>query len=800
VTDLVGTTGHDSLSLGIDGIAVGRIGNDTIKGSKGADIIYGDGVNSSEPAAPRPHGFQVTQDRQATITFQGETAGYKNTLGIYRIDASGKITGVEIIWANASAKGSGGDLIPGKSSKTVDLRAGESVGFFIVPDGFSKSPNILSRTDGTFVMRDSTGAPGKVGSGPDLSLWFVPADGSPAQRVTGQYGTSMFFTQDSLNGDNLGHVKTTADAKTGLVNLGFEDLVGGGDKDFDDGRLTIDVGIENVAGFPTTKPAPLVASDDKLWGGDGDDKIYGGAGKDELYGDAGNDVLDGGAGDDKLWGGIGNDTVSGGAGNDQLWGGDDDDAIKGGGGNDLIRGERGNDTMEGGTGNDQFWDSDGNDSVNAGSGLDTIFVGAGNDTLNGGEGFDTIDFSASRTALTLDLGKRTATSGLGTDAVLNVERVIGTGVADSMTGGRFADTLEGRDGNDMMRGMQGNDILIGGKGTDTFVWGTRSDLINTKNGERFVDVIKDFDVTTDKLDLSAFMVGRTGDLSLLFKLDETEAGTIVKVNTGRTGWFDVVLLEGVKLGDADKVSAPWLLTGNGGAVAADTSTPNQVFWGTDGVERLSGGGGDDRFFDLGGADTIRGGDDNDIVTVGTGNDLYYGDAGIDTIDFINANGAVRVDLTGRRASSDLGDDRVEGFETVLGSRHDDIIGGSRADETLNGHAGNDVLAGMGGNDVLIGGEGRDTFVWSARSDVMLSSGARFVDTVRDFDMAADKIDIRALLTARTGDKSLLVQTDETDAGTMLKVHMGTAGWLDIAMLEGVKLGDNASYTADWLMV
>jgi Ca2+-binding RTX toxin-like protein len=107
---------------------------------------------------------------------------------------------------------------------------------------------------------------------------------------------------------------------------------------------------------------------------------------------------------------------------------------------------------------------------------------------------------------------------------------------------------------------------------------------------------------------------------------------------------------------------------------------------------------------------------------------------------------------------------------------------------------------MGGNDVLIGGEGADTFLWAARGDVMLSTGARFVDAVKDFDLTADKLDIRALLAGRTGDKALLVQTDETDAGTMLKVHMGTAGWLDVVMLEGVRLGDQASFKADWLLV
>ncbi len=72
----------------------------------------------------------------------------------------------------------------------------------------------------------------------------VPSDGSAPQPVMSQYGTSMFFTLDRLNSDNLSHahLRTSGDDKTGLVQIGFEDLLNGGDKDFDDSRFSIDVG------------------------------------------------------------------------------------------------------------------------------------------------------------------------------------------------------------------------------------------------------------------------------------------------------------------------------------------------------------------------------------------------------------------------------------------------------------------------------------------------------------------------------------------------------------------------------
>ncbi len=66
---------------------------------------------------------------------------------------------------------------------------------------------------------------------------------------------------------------------------------------------------------------------------------------------------------------------------------------------------------------------------------------------------------------------------------------------------------------------------------------------------------------------------------------------------------------------------------------------------------------------------------------------------------------------------------------------------------------------------------------------------------------ADKIDISGILAARTGDKSLLVQLDEVDGGTLLKVNLGSLGWQNVAMLEGVMLGgDQASVSASWLIV
>ncbi len=559
MTDTFGTKGNDTLSAtGPDGLLVGKSGNDQIRGGTGSDVIYGDNNSTSIPGA-KLYGYEVIADRTATVTFQGESAGYRNTLGMYRVDKDGNILGVEVIFPNASEKGSGGELIAGRSSAAVELHAGEQVGFFVVPDGFSRTPDTLARKDGFFKFLDSTGADGRMRSGPDLSLWFFPSDGSAPQQAKSHYGTAIFFSRDALNSDNISHVRTAADEATGIVKIGFEDLLGGGDKDFDDAQFSIDVGVENVPSFPSTKVYSAVASDDMLWGGDGDDKMYGGSGLDQLWGETGNDALYGGSGDDQLWGGAGNDRLEGGVANDRMWGGEGDDYLLGGGGNDFLFGERADDQLLGGAGDDQMRDGEGADLVNGGSGLDTLFAGRGNDTYIGGEGFDTIDFGAAPSAVTVDLGKKVASGALGDDVIKTFERVLGSKFDDTISGNGAVNTLEGRDGADILRGAGGNDTLIGGKGADVFAWAARSDIINTKTGMKSVDVIKDFDASVDKLDFTTLMTKAKGDKAMLFHLDETDAGTMVQVNLGKYGWFDVAMLEGAKLGDADHVSADWLL-------------------------------------------------------------------------------------------------------------------------------------------------------------------------------------------------------------------------------------------------
>ena len=130
-------------------------------------------------------------------------------------------------------------------------------------------------------------------------------------------------------------------------------------------------------------------------------------------------------------------------------GGDDKVYLRNG--NDWAFGGDGNDTLNGGNGNDNLFGDKQNDNLNGGNGSDTLIGGEGNDTLNGGNG------------------------------------------RDHLIGGMGDDVLTGGKGKDTLYGGKGDDILRGGTGPDLFVFDFH---FGRKN------IIKDFQMGIDHIDLS----------------------------------------------------------------------------------------------------------------------------------------------------------------------------------------------------------------------------------------------------------------------------------------------------------
>ena len=186
-----------------------------------------------------------------------------------------------------------------------------------------------------------------------------------------------------------------------------------------------------------------------------------------------NATLTGSAGDDILFGGSGNDVIDGGGGNDTINGGDGNDTLIGGNGDDVLQGKNGDDILDGGAGNDMLY---------GGAGDDILIVSTGTDVLDGMTDplGDTASFANATTGgVNVDLNNNgiqqdysTAYNNVSTlTTLLNIQNVIGTGFADTLTGDGANNTLDGGAGNDILRGNGGTDTLNGGADSDTAIYG-----------------------------------------------------------------------------------------------------------------------------------------------------------------------------------------------------------------------------------------------------------------------------------------------------------------------------------------
>lgn len=303
---------------------------------------------------------------------------------------------------------------------------------------------------------------------------------------------------------------------------------------------------------------------DTIYGYGGDDTLNGGNGNDTLYGGDGADDLDGGAGDDLLYGE---------AGNDALTGGTDNDLLDGGAGNDTMTGNAGNDIYVYTAGLDTITDNGGTDTLRMGSGIDVnaisfsnvstyhtkITVTASTDELTvnnlrhgtssnhvdviefadgfktslpdyaswviGTTGNDLIAYSTADDTIIAKAGNDTITAGGGNDDVH-----AGDG-DDDVSGQAGNDLLHGGTGNDILYGGDGLDTLYGGEGDDTFVFETASAFNN-------VDVVKDFSLADDALDISDILSGydpMTDALTDWVEFTNSGSDTIVKVDRDGDG-------------------------------------------------------------------------------------------------------------------------------------------------------------------------------------------------------------------------------------------------------------------------
>ncbi len=168
-----------------------------------------------------PTKLDLATDSDVRVYFIGEGAGYQNTLGINTTGQGISNGNPQLIFPNSSSTQN--------YSASMDINSGRTSSAPLLP--------------GDFVDL------GEQSAGTTLDFFLI-ADGASG-------GHKVYTADASTNPDGINHVISFAYAEPGssYLIIGFEDLYGGGDRDFNDLLFAVDIGAANVAALTAT-PEP----------------------------------------------------------------------------------------------------------------------------------------------------------------------------------------------------------------------------------------------------------------------------------------------------------------------------------------------------------------------------------------------------------------------------------------------------------------------------------------------------------------------------------------------------------------
>ncbi|BAO67045.1 bifunctional adenylate cyclase toxin/hemolysin CyaA [Bordetella bronchiseptica] len=371
------------------------------------------------------------------------------------------------------------------------------------------------------------------------------------------------------------------------------------------------------------------------------------------------DVLIGDAQANTLMGQGGDDTVRGGDGDDLLFGGDGNDMLYGDAGNDTLYGGLGDDTLEGGAGNDWFGQTPARE----------------HDVLRGGAGVDTVDYSQAGAhagvatgriglGILADLGagrvdKLGEAGSSAYDTVSGIENVVGTELADRITGDAQANVLRGAGGADVLAGGEGDDVLLGGEGDDQLSGDAGRDRLYGEAGDDW------------------------------FFQDAANAGNLLDGGDGN----DTVDFSGPGRGLDAGAKGVFLSLGKGFASLMDEPETSNVLRH---IENAVGSVRDDVLIGDAGANVLNGLAGNDVLSGGAGDDVLLGDEGSDLL----SGDAGNDDLFGGQGDDTYLFGAGYGHDTIYesGGGHDTIRINAGADQLWFARQGNDLEIRILGTD------------------------------------------------------------------------------------------------------
>ena len=462
--DIQGLIGSD-----LNDMLTGDVNDNWFDGGLGADTISGAGGSD-------------------TVSYASATALVTVTLGGAN-SQSDTLTSIENLTGSAfndALTGDGSDNVieGGLGNDTLNGMGG------------SDTASYSLATAGVTVNLATAAAQNTIAAGTDTLSGF--------ENLTG----SAF--NDTLTGDGSANIINGGAGDDLLIgSLGGDTLAGGLGVDTVSylGSVAVTVTINGMA---VHGPATDILT--------GIENLIGSSANDTITGDTGNNVIDGGLGDDAIVGGGGIDTISyalagavnvnlsthlatgygtdtlnamaniiGSASADFLTGDALANVIEGGGGNDVMDGGTGIDTASYSTASDyvtvnlavataQDTHGAGTDTLSnfenlTGSAYDDIFgASLAANAFDGGAGNDTVSYAASTALVTVNLSTG-AGSGIGShaagDSYTSIENIIGSGLADTLTGNTGNNVMTGGLGNDRILGGGGNDSIYANQGSDT---------------------------------------------------------------------------------------------------------------------------------------------------------------------------------------------------------------------------------------------------------------------------------------------------------------------------------------------
>ena len=745
----------------------GTVGNDTLHGGEGDDIIFGDSAGLTkaqpvsktvEPVSGADHTV-LTWDL-ANVTVAGGSSPFQNSdVG------SGDLSGKSFTINENSAPVAVG--INDDDDKLNDNDNSQTLAKTTKLDGNTEYAGDKIIPEYSYIVRPE----GAVDSSQDVTVYVVNFDGNDAVGFVTDKPLEVGKSYDFVShNSNLPSIKYDHIAKTYTVS--------------DD----------------STSPTDGTVG--------GDDVLTGGNGNDTIFGEGGNDSIEGNAGHDSIEGNHGDDTISGGTGNDTIYGDNNT------GGASTPGGTTERESFEWDKAPDPHDNSavDNNDNLGGGFVQDTGNVNV-TFSVTGSSKTPETTFSTDQQKVHSITGDGQATN--ANSSLASLANQDGESATYRLDFSKDVTNISFRI-NDIDNASKVVIVAVGPDGARTPINVSTGGGIQAQNqdgvggNETLISRGADGPDTDPSHSALVNISGPVDYLEITHTMDQSlSPGNHAGINITDV-YFDA------PVGGVDGGAGNDLLMGDEGDDLIDGGAGNDTLFGGDDDDTLIGGDGDDQLTGGEGKDNISGGAGKDTIFGGTDGDTVDGGAGgfnadpalntdDDTLDLTGLNFRLRdlepdsngngqngtVDLyndDGTSAGSfkfteieniigeemagpvdglDSGEDMAPGYTDAQG---DQIDGTDGINDTIFGNGGDDTIDSGLGDDTVDGGSGDDTFTLTDGVDNDVIIGGESGET------NGDVIDSTAV------DDDLTVTFTDKEEGTLTN-GSGTTEFSEIERLE-----------------